>query len=481
MWKNPLLALVAFVIAPHLGYGQEAKTELDTVSKAMGEAKSLQYSGSGAFFSLGQSFAPGEPWPRFGLKSYTRTIDYETPAMRDEVVRADGDPVARGGGLPIPGGQRLTTAVSGTLAWGQLGEGPVNPAPAAVGDRLHQLWITPHGLIKAALKYNATVQMQEEGGKKPMISFTVPGQFKIKAVVNDKNLVEKVESWNTNPVLGDMLTETVYTDYKDFGGVRFPTKITQKQGGFPTLDLTISEVTANPPANIQPPDNVRQASIKVQADKVADGVWYLTGGTHHSVLVEMGDHLVVIEGPQDDARATAVIAEVKNLVPNKPIKYVINTHHHFDHAGGLGAFAAEGATIITHDSNKAFLEQSLAAPRTIQPDKLTQSGKKPIVKGMQDKRVLSDTMHIVELYRIQGTTHADGLIMAYLPKEKLLVEVDVYTPPPPNTAPPAQPNPASVNLYDNIERLNLAIDQILPLHGRKVPLAELQKWIGKAS
>jgi glyoxylase-like metal-dependent hydrolase (beta-lactamase superfamily II) len=219
----------------------------------------------------------------------------------------------------------------------------------------------------------------------------------------------------------------------------------------------------------------------VQADKVADGVWYLTGGTHHSVLVEMSDHLVVIEGPQDDARATAVIAEVKNLAPNKPIKYVVNTHHHFDHAGGLGAFAAEGATIITHDSNKAFLEQSLAAPRTIQPDKLTQTGKKAMVEGMQDKRVLSDATHTVELYRIQGTTHADGLIMAYLPKEKLLVEVDVYTPAPPNAAPPAQPNPASVNLYDNIERLKLVVDQILPLHGRKVPLAELQKWIGKAS
>jgi hypothetical protein len=149
MWKNPILVLAAFVIAPHLGYGQETKTVLDGVSKAMGEVKSIRYSGSGAFFALGQSFAPGEPWPRFGLKSYTRTINYETPALRDEVVRAEGDPVARGGGLPIPGGQRLTTAVSGTLAWGQLADGPVNPAPAAVRDRLHQLWVTPHGLIKA--------------------------------------------------------------------------------------------------------------------------------------------------------------------------------------------------------------------------------------------------------------------------------------------------------------------------------------------
>src|SRR4029077_901151 len=307
--KLVLLLAACLLLGPRMAAAEDTQAVLGGVGKAMGEVNTLQYSGSGAFFSLGQSFTPGEPWPRFGLKSYTRTIDYETPALRDDVVRAEGDPVARGGGLPIPGGQRLTTAVSGTLAWGQLGEGPVNPAPAAVGDRLHQLWITPHGLIKAALKYNATVQAQAEGGKKTTtISFTVPGQFKVKALVNEKNLVEKVESWTPNPVLGNMLTKTVYADYKDFGGVQFPTKITQKQGGSPTLDLTINEVKANAPANIQPPDNVRQAGIKVQADKVAAGVWYLTGGTHHSVLVEMSDHLLVIEGPQDDARATAVIA-----------------------------------------------------------------------------------------------------------------------------------------------------------------------------
>src|SRR5262249_20064835 len=161
------------------------------------------------------------------------------------------------------------------------------------------------------------------GGKKmTVISFAVPGELKVKAFVNEQNQVEKVESLSTNPVLGDMLTETTYTDYKDFGGVQFPTKITQKAGGFPTLDLSVSEVKADLPVDIQVPDNVRQASVKVQTDKIADGVWYLTGGTHHSVLVEMNDHLAVIEGPQDDARAAAVIAEVKKIVPNKPIKYV---------------------------------------------------------------------------------------------------------------------------------------------------------------
>src|SRR6516164_777642 len=483
MRKKWLFAVVALALMPRLGHGEDSKAVLDNTAKAMGDVKSLQYTGNGAYFFCGQSVAPGTPWPRFNLKTYTRSINYDTPAMRDEFIRTQADPAARGGGgIPLIGEQRLIQGVSVTDAWNQVGENPPTAVIAAVADRLHQLWITPQGVIKAAIKHTATVETQTVDGKKmTVVSFAVPGQLKVKAFVNDRNLVEKVESGNTNPVLGDMQTETTYADYKDFGGVQFPTRITQSQGGFPTLDLTVNDVKPNAPAEIQAPDTVRRVSVKVQADKIADGVWYLTGGTHHSVLVEMNDHLVMIEGPLDDARAAAVIAEAKKLVPNKPIKYVVNTHHHFDHAGGLGAFAADGATIITHDSDKAFLEQSLAAPRAIQPDKLTQSGKKATVEGMQDKRVLSDATHIVELYRIQGNTHADGLIMAYLPKEKLLVEVDVYTPAPPNVAPPAQPNPASVNLYDNIERLNLVVDQILPLHGRKVPLAELQKWIGKAS
>jgi len=325
MWKKPIFVLVIMcLLTPGLGHGQDAKKALAGVTKAMGDVKSLQYTASGTLWQLGQSAYPGAPWPRFNIKSQTRAINYDTASMRDEVVRTQGENPPRGGGIqPIIGEQRQILLVSGTYAWNQAGENAV-PAPAAAADRLQQLWLTPHGVMKAAIAHNATVQAQTEGGKKmTAISFAVPGQLKVKALVNENNLIEKVEAWSPNPVLGDMLTETTYTDYKDFGGVQFPTKIMQKQGGFPTLELTVSEVKPNESVDIQVPDNVPQASVQVKTDKVADGVWYLTGGTHHSVLVEMKDHLVVIEGPQDDARATAVIAEVKKTVPNKPIKYLI--------------------------------------------------------------------------------------------------------------------------------------------------------------
>src|SRR4029453_1448070 len=197
MWKKLIFALVvSMLIMPQLSHGQEAKAVLEGVAKAMGDVKSLQYTGSGANFAFGQNVSPGTPWPRFNVKSYTRMINYDTPAMRDEIVRTQAEPGARGGGgIPLVGEQRQLQMVSGTHAWNQVGENPPAPALAAVTDRQNQLWITPHGVVKAAMKHNATVQAQTEGGKKiTIISFAVPSQLKVKAFINERNLVDKVES-----------------------------------------------------------------------------------------------------------------------------------------------------------------------------------------------------------------------------------------------------------------------------------------------
>jgi glyoxylase-like metal-dependent hydrolase (beta-lactamase superfamily II) len=483
MWKHLMLAMAVLALLPWVGEGQDAKSVLDGVAKSMGatDLKTIQYSGSGSAFAVGQNPNPTAPWPRINLKSFTRTVNYDTASQRDEILRTQAEqPPRGGGGQPIVGEQRQVQLVSGTYAWSQTGD-TATPQPVTVVDRLHQLWITPHGVVKAAMARNATVQSRMDGDKKVItIAFTEPGNFKVAADINAQNLVETVESWVTNPVLGDMLVQTTYSDYRDFGGVKFPTKITQKAGGFPALDLTVTAVQPNAPADIQVPDNVRQAAVRVQTDKVVDGVWYLTGGTHHSVAVEMKDYVVVVEGPQNDERATAVIAEVKRTVPNKAIKYVVNSHHHFDHAGGLGPFVAEGATILTHAINKPFFEQAFTAPRTVNPDMLAQSGKKATFETLTDKLVLRDDTRTLEIHHIKGNPHHDGLILAYLPQEKLLIEADAYTPPPPNAPPPAEPNPFSVNLHDNIGGLQLAVDRILPLHGRIVVLAELLKAIGKA-
>jgi glyoxylase-like metal-dependent hydrolase (beta-lactamase superfamily II) len=477
------LVLAALMLAL-TGNAQDGRAVLERAGRALGAdaLRSIQVTASGVYFAVGQGPAPGAPWPRFNVKSLTRTLNYETASLRDEIVRTQAEDPPRGGGQqPIRGEQRQVFVLSGDHAWNVVADASV-PAPIALLERQLQLWATPHGVVKAALRHGATVQGRT-------VAFTVPGRFRVKATLDDRGLVERVEATLPHPVVGDLAVEVSYADYRDFGGVQFPTRIRQAAGGFPSLDVTVTDVRPNPPADIAVPDTVLKTPSpysRVATQMVADGVWYLTGGSHHSVVIEMRDHLIVVEGPPNDQRALAVIAEARSLAPGKPIRYVVNTHHHFDHAGGVRAFAGEGVTVVTHETNRAFFERALATPATVSPDHLARSGRTAAVEAVRDRRVLTDGTRTVELHHIAGNLHHDGFLMAYLPREKLLIEADAYSPAAATgaaSAPPAPAaiNPFNVNLADNITRLGLRVDQILPIHGRIVPLAELHRAIGRAN
>lgn len=449
MYRITLAVLFLSVAAT----AQDARQVLEKAAKTMGAAdlKSIQYSGSGAAFTLGQNVNPTVPWPRVEVKSFTRTVDYSNPGYREEAVR-----------VTPAGEQRQIQLVSGKHAWNIAGNNTV-PAPALVGERLTQVWLTPHGFLKAAMAGQPTAKSRKNV---TVVSIMGHGKYKVNGYISEQGTVDRVETWINNPVLGDMLVETDYSGYKDFGGVKFPSRIVQKQGGHPTLELAITDAKANATVALDVPANVQQATappVRVESQKLADGVWYLTGGSHHSVLVEFKDHVTVIEGPLTPERSKAVMAEVKKLVPSKPLRYLVNTHHHFDHSGGVPAFASEGITIVTHQINKPYYSKAF-------------KGK---FQTVADRRVMTDGSRTLELHLIKGNPHNDGILMAYLTKEKLLVEADVYSPPAPNAAPPATPSPASVNLYDNITRLKLDVEQIVPIHGRVITLAEFRKAIGR--
>ena len=309
------------------------------------------------------------------------------------------------------------------------------------------------------------------------LTFTEPKRFRAVAYV-DGGRVVRVESRIPDAVLGETDVVTTYGGYADFGGFVFPTRITQTQGGHPTLELAVREVIPNAPADIALPDAVRTATERVTVDKVADGVWFISGGSHNSVAIEMKDYMILVETPLNDGRSLPVIDQVKKLVPGKPIRYVVNSHGHFDHSGGLRAAVGEGATIVTQAQNKAYFERAFATPNTIAPDHLAKSGKKARIMTVDEKTVLRDGARTVELHHVADSNHSDAFLVAYLPKERLLIEADSFTPGPPNTPPPAQLNPNNTNLVDNLARLKLSVDRILPLHGRVVPSSELYAAVG---
>ena len=477
-------SLVVAIAVASIACGPQAGS-LQAANETLGSAQvnSIEFSGTGRWYQFGQAPAPNLPWPQFDVSTYTATINYATPAARVQMTRKQT--IEPGRVRPAPVEQRPDQYVSGTTAWNlapQAGAAPnaapaAQPQPAAVEERVMEIWTTPHGFLKAAAANNATSTPSEGGSE---VTFTA-GKNKYVGNINAQNEVTRVQTWIDNTVLGDTEVLFTYSDYKDFGGVRFPSRLQRVQGGHPVLDLTVSNVTANPAAaNITAPAdaNAAPAPVAVTVEKLADGVYYLKGGTHHSVAIDQKDHIVVVEGPQNEARSAAVIAKVKETIPNKPIKYLVNTHVHFDHSGGVRTFVDEGATIVTHADNKSYYEKAWAAPHTINPDKLAQSKKTATFETFTDKHVLTDGSRTIEIHKIAGGGHNDAFAMVYLPKEKILIEGDAFTPPAANAPPPTAVNPFAVNLDENITRLKLDVKQIAALHGPGVTnMAALKAFI----
>ena len=474
-WSAALL-----VVAASSG-AQDARAVIADASKAMGvdTLNTVEYSATGFDFALGQAYNPSSPWPKFINKSYTRAIDFRTPASRVDRIRTQGENPPRGGGQqPIVGEQpqSQTIIVNEKTPWPQQLE----------------IWMTPHGFLRAATANNATVAAQTAGGKRyQVVTFTGQNKAKVNGYINEQHLVERVETWIDNAYLGDMHFEALYSDYKDVGGVKFPMKIVQRQGGYPIFDLTVSDVKVNPAVTIQAAQAGGGApgggapAAGVPNEKLADGIYLILGG-YASLAVDFGDSIVVFEGPQSEARANQVIAEAKRLIPGKPIRYVINTHHHIDHSSGMRTFVDEGAIVVTHEINKAYFEKLFALPHTLSPDRLEQSKKKARFETVGAKKVMSGGGRSFELHHARGNGHNEGLLVAYFPKEKILYEADLYNPPPkPPVAAPATISPYVLSLGDTINRLKLDVQRIIPVHypadSRTISVDELKRMAGKGN
>jgi hypothetical protein len=312
MAKRWGIAAVLFFACTIAVSAQDAKSVLQAAQKAMGDVTSIQYSGSGHLNTFGQAWVPNAVWPTTNLTSYTKTIDYSSKSAKEDLVHSEPNPMVKGGGRPFAGDDKQTNFVSGQYAWDMPGSKAV-PQLGAAAERQLQLWLTPHGFLKAAMENNATAKPGPAG---TVVSF-MSGKFKVEGTINAQKMVTRTETWLPNPVLGDMPVVTTFSGYKDFSGVKFPTMIVQRQGGQPTLELTVNAVTPNPGLNVSVPDEVKSAAapaIKVQSQKVGDGIWFVAGGSHNSMVVEFPSYITVIEGPLGEARSLAVIAEAKRLV-----------------------------------------------------------------------------------------------------------------------------------------------------------------------
>jgi len=471
------------------------KAIINNAAAALGGAdkiqavKTLTITGSGENLNLGQNSSPDAATPILKVSDYKRSIDFAGARSRLEQVRTATV------GNTAPAKQVL--CVDGETAFN------VNPAGMATRasnlaakDRRAEMYHHPIGAIRAALAQGAVVANPRKDGNDDVVDVTTADGVKLTLYVDSQTKLPSKVSTMTDNIggpLGDMLVETSFADYADTAGLKLPTKLTTKNDKYTVADIQVSANAVNgDTGDLSAPADVKSAQAPpaaappmITVEEVGKGLWYLTGQSHHSILVEFADHLVLVETPQHEARSAAVVAKVKELRPNKPIKYVINTHHHFDHSGGIRTAIAEGATIITHEGNKAFIEAMASRPHTMTPDALSRSPKSAVVETVNDKLVLKDSTRTVEIYHVAGSPHSATMLMVYFPAERLIAEADLYNPPAPPAAnaPPAPPPvfPFAANFVENVHKLGLRVDRIMPIHGRIVPFKDAEAAAKTAS
>lgn len=482
-WAVPVAAAGLMLAFQGHVLAQDAGTLIETASAAMGvsQLRSVRFTATGSMNPTGQAYETGGAWPRFTVTKYSMAINYAVPAMRQELVRIDDARPPRGGGA---GGYSPTTF-----------QGGIRPIPGDIIQNQNidgrteagalRVWLTPHGFLKGADANRASATVETVGGKRT-IAFRAFDKYVVRGVLNAQNLVERVETTIDIDYTGDTPIDGLYSEYRDFGGVKFPMHITQREGGFTVLDLTVASVDPNNADAQRVGTETRPAPAQQNAaerlpepEKIAEGVWVLTPGIEGSVLVEFKDFVVIVEAPVGEVYSTAALARAAKMFPAKPIRYVVNTHHHADHAAGLRTYVAEGIPVITHVSHQRYYEQQiLRNPHSLRPDRLARSPRPPSIETMTDKRVISDGTMSLELHLMRDQPHSEGLVMAYLPAAKLLIQADAYHPRP--GAPPLPaPSPYTISLADNVRRLRLDVERVVHIHGGISPYRDVLAAAGQ--
>jgi glyoxylase-like metal-dependent hydrolase (beta-lactamase superfamily II) len=500
---------------------------LAAAAKEIGEAnlKCITYSGTGYAGAVGQTFenAVNVDWPRIdALANYTRSINWETGTSKETFDRKPGlNPASWKyglgwqGGTPTQKATRQTHIVNGRSAWHIDGDGEPIAVPSELAE-LYQLdlWLNPPGFLKAARLPGANpvalwrweqIEKGRDGNvvspeKVHVVAITMFGKYRVDATINSQNQITRIKTAVSEPALGDFNIEHESTNQMTFGNIKWPIAWHSHHGWDDNWQFYRQSTGHNGYGgkfpNVQPnvcgdsvpvPPSVAQATFgtTVSVDKLADGVYVMGGAPANSYMVEFRDFVAVFEAPGNEERSLAVIDAVTRLAPNKPIRWLVSSHPHFDHIGGLRTYLHIGATIVAHMKNIAFLNRDVLSyePRTVAPDIVSRWPPTEVAEGynyeaVQENYVITDDNRILRIYYVQPLQHVEGMLMAYLPAERIVFEADLFDT---HEAPRAAQLPAMRSLANQVARMKLQVETLAPVHGKPVPWSTFETALNSLS
>lgn len=432
----PLICLL--LCGPALAQADPARAILDRALAALGGEQKIRSFKSIYFTAKGfedsevnaQPFAAGKPAKSSHEEKLAVFLDGRRLAYELKTDRGDG--TTRHRRFFFPDTRRLVLDFGTKSAF-------TSNVTYPSSDRDQDARRMPHAFLLEVLANAATLRDAvsidiSTGGGYDAFSVLLPGSRVSLTLYFDRrtNLLTKYEFTSEFPGIGAALFEYTFENWKPHPQlVHFPTRHEIRINGkvYRALDIEKAAVDSlEADAMLTIPAELeglvtRPGTVK----EVAEGVYFVYGVQgFQPMFIEFADFVMAIEAPAGapvledtpvetignmNAATEEFIAKIKQTIPNKPIKYVVITHSHADHFGGLRAFVPDRPTVLTTPGNKALIQKFV-------PELQVEA----ILKG---GTVRDAGMH-VQLFDVGRNPHTEENLVAYLPKSKYLFQGDLF-------------------------------------------------------